>query len=179
MHSVRRLYQGFLSGLALRCSSFTREGEAASYEHDAAGNAARAGPEAALAPDRSPGDTAAMDMIRELHGTHVLICAENGPPLASERDANDFLGAAWAAEATMVAIPVARLDPAFFQLATRLAGEVAQKFVNYRIRLAIVGDISPQCAQSKALRDFVHESNQGQALWFVRDIAALDARLAA
>jgi hypothetical protein len=120
-----------------------------------------------------------MDMIRELHGITVLICAENGQPLAAERDINDFLGAAWAAEAAMVAIPVARLDPAFFQLATRLAGEVAQKFVNYRMRLAVVGDISAQCAQSKALRDFVYESNQGQALWFVDDLAALDARLAA
>lgn len=120
-----------------------------------------------------------MDMFRELHGTNVLICAEDGPQLASERDANDFLGAAWAAEATMVAIPVARLDPAFFQLATRLASEVAQKYVNYRIRLAVIGNISAQCAGSKALRDFVHESNQGQVLWFVRDIAALDARLAA
>jgi hypothetical protein len=102
-----------------------------------------------------------MDMIRELHGTTVLVCAEDGPPLAAERDINDFLGAAWAAEATMVAIPVARLDPAFFQLATRLAGEVAQKFVNYRVRLAIIGDIGAQCAQSKALRDFVYESNPG------------------
>lgn len=120
-----------------------------------------------------------MDVIRKLHGTNVLICAQDGPPLAGERDANDVLGAAWAADAAMVAIPVGRLDPAFFQLATRLAGDVAQKFVNYRIRLAIVGDISAQCAQSKALRDFVHESNQGQALWFVDDLAALDARLAA
>ncbi|KRE12317.1 alpha/beta hydrolase [Bosea sp. Root483D1] len=120
-----------------------------------------------------------MDMIRELHGTNVLICAEDGPLLASERDANDFLGAAWGVEATMVAIPVARIDPAFFQLATRLAGDVAQKFVNYRVRLAIVGDIAAHCAQSKALRDFVYESNRGQALWFVEDIAALDARLAA
>ena len=128
---------------------------------------------------RSGGDTAGMDMIRELHGTTVLICAQDGPPLAAERDVNDFLGVAWAAEAAMVAIPVARLDPAFFQLATRLAGEVAQKFVNYRMRLAIVGDISAQCAQSKALRDFGYESNQGQALWFVNDLAALDAKLAA
>lgn len=120
-----------------------------------------------------------MDMIRELHGTIVLICAEDGPTLAAERDVNDFLGAAWAAEAAMVAIPVARLDPAFFQLATRLAGEVAQKFVNYRMRLAIVGDISVQCAASKALRDFVYESNQGQALWFVENLAALDAKLTA
>lgn len=132
-----------------------------------------------LASRRGRGDTACMDMIRELHGTTVLICAENGPPLAAERDINDFLGAAGAAEATMVAIPVARLDPAFFQLATRLAGGVAQKFVNYRVRLAIIGDISAECAQSKALRDFVYESNRGQALWFVDDLAALDARLAA
>lgn len=120
-----------------------------------------------------------MGMIRQLHGTNVLICAEDGAPLASERDANDFLGAAWAVEATMVAIPVARIDPAFFQLATRLAGDVAQKFVNYRMRLAIIGDISAHCAASKALHDFVYESNQGQALWFVEDFAALDARLAA
>ncbi|WP_186420779.1 DUF4180 domain-containing protein [Bosea sp. CS1GBMeth4] len=119
-----------------------------------------------------------METIRELHGTTVLICAQDGPPLASERDANDVLGAAWAEGAEMAAIPVGRLDPAFFQLATRLAGEIAQKFVNYRIRLAIVGDISAQCARSKALRDFVHESNQGQALWFVDDLAALEARLA-
>jgi hypothetical protein len=132
-----------------------------------------------LVSDPGSDDTADMDMIRELHGTTVLICAEDGPPLAAERDVNDFLSAAWAAEATMVAIPVARLDPAFFQLATRLAGEVAQKFVNYRVRLAIVGNISAQCAQSKALCDFVHESNEGQALWFVEDLAALDARLAA
>lgn len=116
-------------------------------------------------------------MIRELHGTNVPICAEDGPPLASERDANDFL-AAWAAEATMAAVPVARIDPSFFQLATRLAGDVAQKFANYRARLAVVGDISARCAGSKALRDFVYESNSGQALWFVGDLAALDARLA-
>ena len=118
-----------------------------------------------------------MDMIRELHGTNVLICAEDGPPLASERDANDFLGAAWAAEATMVAIPLARIDPGFFRLATRIAGDVAQKFVNYRIRLAIIGDISTYCAHSEALRDFVRETNEGEALWFLDDLAALDARL--
>ncbi len=119
-----------------------------------------------------------MDMIRQIHGTTVLINAADGPPLVGERDANDFLAAAWAADATMVAIPVARLDPEFFRLSSRIAGDVAQKFVNYRIRLAIIGDISAHCAGSTALRDFVHESNQGRALWFVDDLAALDARLA-
>lgn len=118
-----------------------------------------------------------MDRIANLHRTIVLICGENGPRLESERDIGVFLGAAWDADAALVAIPVARLSPDFFRLSTRLAGEVAQKFVNYRISLAIVGDISPWLSESKALRDFVYEANSGRALWFVDDLAALEQRL--
>ncbi|GAU80483.1 hypothetical protein BIWAKO_00369 [Bosea sp. BIWAKO-01] len=113
-----------------------------------------------------------------IRGRRVLICAEDGPLLASERDIGDFLGAAWAAEAGLVVIPVARLSEDFFKLSTRLAGEVAQKFVNYRMQLAIIGDISRWSAESKALRDFVHEANQGHALWFLHDMNALEQRLA-
>jgi hypothetical protein len=118
-----------------------------------------------------------MDRIRTIHGTTVLICGEDGPPLENERDIGTFLGAAWDGDAAMVAIPVARLSPDFFQLSTRLAGEVAQKFVNYRMQLAIIGDISARCAGSKALRDFVHEANRGRALWFLDDLEALQRRL--
>jgi hypothetical protein len=59
-----------------------------------------------------------------------------------------------------------------------VAGEVVQKFVNYRLRLAIVGDLTTHLAVSAALRDFVRESNRGRQLWFVADDAELDARLA-
>jgi len=52
-----------------------------------------------------------------------------------------------------------------------------QKFVNYRIGLAVVGDISAHIAASHALRDFVHESNQGAHLWFVDSLEALETRL--
>ncbi|WP_439498732.1 DUF4180 domain-containing protein [Bosea sp. (in: a-proteobacteria)] len=118
-----------------------------------------------------------MDMIRTIHGTTVLICSEDGPRLESERDIGTFLGAAWDGDAALVAIPVARLSPDFFQLSTRLAGEVAQKFVNYRMQLAIIGDISARCTESKALRDFVYEANRGRALWFVDDLDVLQRRL--
>lgn len=120
-----------------------------------------------------------MDTIKDIHGITMLICHEHGPPLASERDVGAFLGDAWAQDAALVAIPVARINPDFFKLSTKLAGEVAQKFVNYRMRLAIIGDISPQLAESKALRDFVYEANQGQSLWFLDDLAALERRLSA
>lgn len=121
---------------------------------------------------------AGMDSSLEIRGRRVLLCAEDGPLLASERDIGDFLGAAWAEDADLVVIPVARLSDDFFKLSTRLAGEVAQKFVNYRMQLAIIGDLSRWSAESKALRDFVREANQGQALWFLDDLNALEERLA-
>jgi hypothetical protein len=118
------------------------------------------------------------DIAKDIHTDHVLICDADGPKLSNECDANDLLSAAFEHSATLVAIPVERLSDDFFRLNTRLAGEVVQKFVNYKVRLAIVGDISRQIAQSKALHDFVYEANRGQPLWFVKDMAELEARLA-
>ena len=56
-------------------------------------------------------------------------------------DALDLIGAAFLG-AEVVAVPASRLDDDFFSLGTRFAGEIMQKFVNYRLRLVVVGDIS-------------------------------------
>lgn len=50
--------------------------------------------------------------------------------------------------------------------------------MNYGLRLALIGDLSEQLAASKALRDFVYESNRGGHLRFARhvDELALAAR---
>ena len=53
----------------------------------------------------------------------------------------------------------------FFVLSTRIAGEILQKFINYRFRLAIVGDFSGYT--SKPLKDFIYESNHGKDIFFV------------
>lgn len=119
------------------------------------------------------------DIVHEIAGTRILICAVDGPPLLKESDANAFLSAVWHHEAAMVAIPVERLSDDFFRLSTRLAGDVVQKFANYRLRLALVGDISQWIAQSKSLRDFVYEANKGETVWFVADTDELHRRLAA
>lgn len=58
------------------------------------------------------------------------------------------------------------LNPDFFDLKTRLAGEILQKFSNYRCRLAIVGDFDK--FSSKSLRDFIYESNKGKQIGFVK-----------
>ncbi|MGC4892816.1 DUF4180 domain-containing protein [Micromonospora sp. DT31] len=118
------------------------------------------------------------DLLQERAGAQVLVCDPAGPPIATERDALDLIGAAFLG-ATVVAVPAARLDPSFFALGTRFAGEVMQKFVNYRLRLAVVGDISAHLAHSGALRALVAESNRHDQVWFVPDLAALDERLRA
>jgi len=100
-----------------------------------------------------------------------------GPPIANERDAVDMLGESLGAGAPLVVIPLARLSPAFLDLKTRLAGEVLQKFVNYRRQVVILGDVSRAVGQSDALRDFVRESNRGRWVWFLPDLAALEAKL--
>ena len=53
----------------------------------------------------------------------------------------------------------------FFILSTQLAGEVLQKFINYRVKMAIYGDYSRYT--SKPLHDFIYESNQGNDFFFV------------
>lgn len=63
-----------------------------------------------------------------------------------------------------------QLDESFFRLSTGLAGEVLQKFVNYQMKLAIVGDFSGYA--SKPLRDFIRESNEGRQICFQPDEAA-------
>ncbi len=116
------------------------------------------------------------DLVTERAGMPVLVCDPDGPPIATAQDVLDLLGTAFPAE--VVAVPAGRLDERFFTLRTGLAGEIMQKFVNYRTRLVIVGDISARVAASTALRDLVYESNRGRHVWFVADLDELDARLA-
>ena len=115
--------------------------------------------------------------VLEVAGRRVLICASAGSVLAKPGDANDFLAEAWGQEADMLAIPTARLGEEFFDLRSGLAGEVGQKFANYRMPLVIIGDITQWAAKSRAFRDFVREANDGSGLWFVADRAKLIEKL--
>jgi hypothetical protein len=114
-----------------------------------------------------------------LHGVRVLRCTPDGPPLDGERAALDLIGDAMGQEAELVAVPVERVGSEFFRLRSGVAGAVMQKFVNYRVRLAVVGDVSRHVDESTALRDFVHETNQGRQVWILADFDALGEKLRA
>lgn len=52
----------------------------------------------------------------------------------------------------------------FFILSSGLAGEILQKFIDYKFRIAIYGDYSKYT--SKPLKDFMYESNKGRDIFF-------------
>ena len=55
----------------------------------------------------------------------------------------------------------------FFILSKGIAGEILQKFINYQIKFAIIGDYSKYT--SKPLNDFIYESNKGKNIFFVEN----------
>ncbi|MEW9699513.1 DUF4180 domain-containing protein [Paenibacillus sp. SI8] len=73
-----------------------------------------------------------------------------------------------------VIIHKANITEAFFDLSTRLAGEILQKYTNYQLKIAIVGDFDVYA--SKSLKDFIYECNKGKQVFFLKDEqAALQA----
>lgn len=55
----------------------------------------------------------------------------------------------------------------FFDLKNGIAGEILQKFVNYRVRLAVIGDFSNM---GKSVSDFIYETNKGSHIVFVNTL---------
>jgi hypothetical protein len=87
-----------------------------------------------------------------VHCVRILEYSPDGPPIDNDRAAMDLIGNASSNSAELVVIPVERFPPGFFQLRTRLAGDLMQKFVNYRLRLAIIGDLSKPLAETNPSR---------------------------
>ena len=56
----------------------------------------------------------------------------------------------------------------FFVLKNKIAGNILQKFSQYSIPLAIIGDFEKY--ESKSLNDFIFESNKGSQINFVTTI---------
>ncbi len=86
-------------------------------------------------------------------------------PISSSGDMLDVMSEVGYQGSTKLIVHAGDLSPDFFDLRTGLAGEILQKFSNYRMRLAIVGDFSH--LTSKSWRDFIRESNRGRTVSFL------------
>ena len=117
--------------------------------------------------------------IEERRGHRLLLLEAAGPPLGRVQDVLDLVAEAFSQSASVIVVPAASLDPSFFALRSGLAGEFVQKIVNYRLRLAVIGDPPVGMAPSTAWADFVRESNRGASVFFLPDLKALEEKLTA
>ncbi|HET6986550.1 MAG TPA: DUF4180 domain-containing protein [Kribbella sp.] len=114
-------------------------------------------------------------MVDELSGIRVFM---SDVRVGDDRDAVQLIAQAhYEHQAEWVLFTPEQLGADFFELRTGRAGAIAQKFVDYHMGLAVVGDIAGKVAASTSLADWVRESNRGRSLWFVPDLDALAERL--
>lgn len=84
-------------------------------------------------------------------------------------DGIDLLGNLYYQGFDRIIIYEKNITPVFFDLKTGIAGEILQKFSNYRVQLAIVGDFTKY--NSKSLNNFIYESNKGRLINFVSTLS--------
>lgn len=85
--------------------------------------------------------------------------------LKTIEDGLDILGNLYFQGFDKVIIHEKNIIPDFFDLKTKIAGDILQKFAQYRMPLTIVGDFTK--FESKSLNDFIYESNKGKEINFV------------
>jgi hypothetical protein len=85
--------------------------------------------------------------------------------IASKDDGLELMGNLYYQGYDKIIIYEKNITPEFFDLKTGIAGEILQKFSNYRIRLAIVGDFTSY--RKNSLKDFIFESNKIGRINFV------------
>jgi hypothetical protein len=107
-----------------------------------------------------------MQTIIHTRNGHVITeLTDNGILL---KEAQDFLDLAANCPSRNIVLHKENIVPEFFDLKTKIAGNVLQKASNYRIRLGIVGNFKN--ISSKSLRDFIYESNKTEEIVFKENI---------
>jgi hypothetical protein len=111
--------------------------------------------------------TADNNIIAEIINDNIVI--------NETQDALDLIGELGSNNCNRIIINENNLNPDFFNLKTRFAGEILQKFSNYNVKLAIVGNFSKY--SSKSLHDLIYESNKGKLIYFADNAKTALAKL--
>lgn len=102
----------------------------------------------------------------EVNGVAIAIVSDSGKLITDVQSALDLMATVqYEADCSRIAIRKEAVSDDFFILSTGLAGKILQKFVNYHVKVAFIGDYSGYT--SKPLKDFIYESNNGSEVFFV------------
>ncbi|MCK9393315.1 MAG: DUF4180 domain-containing protein [Candidatus Paceibacterota bacterium] len=103
--------------------------------------------------------------ILQFNGVDIAELVSSGIEISKPQDAVDLMAKCMPSRTTRVIVNEKNIIPEFFDLKTKIAGEILQKFATYRFKIAIVGDFSKY--ESNALKDFIYESNKHGEINFV------------
>lgn len=115
--------------------------------------------------------------IVTVNGIEIAHIKAEGVIIANAQDALEIIANCNDQGAENIIVQEQHLGEAFFDLKTGVAGDVLQKFSNYRSKLAIVGEFSQY--ESKSLRDFIYESNKAGRINFVATVEEATDKLLA
>jgi hypothetical protein len=100
------------------------------------------------------------------NGIEIAIVSSDEVLITSVQSALDLMATiSYEVGSNRIVINKSAICEHFFDLKTRLAGEILQKFINYKTKIAIIGDFSNYT--SKSLKDFIYESNKGKDIFFL------------
>jgi PadR family transcriptional regulator AphA len=97
--------------------------------------------------------------IKQRDGISYLIACEGELMIGDEQDAVDLIALCGEENADRMILYADNLSQEFFDLKTRLAGSVFQKFSNYRVRCAIV--IPPALDKGRFHEMLIEVNRQG------------------
>lgn len=102
----------------------------------------------------------------EAGGVIIAIIRGDSPVIQDVQTALDLMATTrYETDCDQIIIDKSLITESFFDLKTRLAGEILQKYINYHMKIAIVGDFSIYASQS--LKDFMYECNNGNDIFFL------------
>lgn len=107
-------------------------------------------------------------VIHDIDGVKISELADDEFQIKNVQDALDLMVESNEQGARKLIVNEKNICPDFFDLKTGLAGEIVQKFSNYDMCLAIIGDFSK--FTSKSLQDFIYESNLTGRINFVSTV---------
>lgn len=99
-------------------------------------------------------------------GINIAVVRNDTVLISDVQSALDLMATVqYEADSKRIAINKLLISESFFDLKTRLAGDILQKFINYSVKIAIIGDFSMYT--SKSLKDFIYECNKGKDIFFL------------
>lgn len=114
--------------------------------------------------------------VQSDHQPNYIEANPTGFVIRQERDILDLVAACMENGVNHVILYEGNFSPEFFDLKTKLAGAVVQKFANYHLRGAAI--ISLGAVKNERFKEFILEANRGTLFRFFEDKTAAEKWLA-